>query len=89
MRELARYISVGIVLSAFLAAAIVGCTSSAPEPTPDVQAVIEAAVAKALPTATPTPPPDIDATVSAAMADRGGPYRHARTNSHSHAFSYT
>ena len=68
MRDVARYISIGIVLSAFLAAAVAACTSRAPEPTPDVQASVEAAVAKAFPKVTPAPAPDIDATVTAAMA---------------------
>ncbi len=68
MRKVARNISIGIGLSAFLAAGITACTSSAPEPTPDVQASVEAAVAKVLLTARPTPTPDIDATVQAAMA---------------------
>ena len=67
MPKVARNISIGIVLSAFMAAGVAACTSSVPEPTPDVQAAVEAAVAKALPTATPTPTPDIDATVSAAI----------------------
>ena len=68
MRDVARYIGIGIVLSAFLAAAVAACTPSDSEPTPDVQATVEAAVAKALPTATLTPTPNIDATVTAAMA---------------------
>ena len=68
MREIVRYASAGIVLSACLAAAVAACTSSEPEPTPDIQATVDAAVAEALPTATPTSPPNIEATVKAAVA---------------------
>ena len=38
-----------------------------PTPTTDLPAMVEAAVARALPTETPTPTPDIDATVEARM----------------------
>ena len=84
MRELARYISIGIALCAFLAVGVAACTSSAPEPTPDVQAVVEAAVAKALPTVAPTSTPDIDATVRCCNGRNcgGRPDRRPRTNSY-------
>ena len=39
-----------------------------PSATLDIEATVEAAVAKAIPTETPTPPPDIDATVTAGIA---------------------
>ena len=39
-----------------------------PSATLDIEATVEAAVAKAIPSETPTPPPDIDATVTAGIA---------------------
>ena len=67
MREFFRYTGLGIVLSAFLAAIVAACTSRDSEPTPDLQASVEAAVAEALPTVDPTPTPNVDATVAAAL----------------------
>ena len=59
------------LLAAFVTIAamwLAGCGGSpAPEPTPDIAATVEAAVAMALPTATPTPPPDVEATVAAGV----------------------
>ena len=47
---------------------LAGCGGPAPaEPTPDIEATVQAAVAMALPTATPTPQPDIEATVAAGV----------------------
>ena len=54
--------------SIFAALWLAGCGGSpAPEPTPDIAATVEAAVAMAMPTATPTPEPDIEATVAAGV----------------------
>ena len=72
---LARYGSTGSRAWGLLAIAAVfatlwlaGCGgSSAPQPTPDIGATVEAAVAMAMPTATPTPEPDIEATVAAGV----------------------
>lgn len=66
MRRFALNIVFVIAFTAILATAVAACTRSALEPTPDIQASVEAALAEALPTATPTP--NIDATVAAAMA---------------------
>ena len=43
-------------------------TDRATEPTPDVDALVRAAVEQAMPTATPLPTPDIEATVAAKVA---------------------
>ena len=67
MRRFALNIVLVIAFAAILATAVAACTRFAPQPTPDIQATVEAAVAKALPTATPTPTPNIDATVAAAI----------------------
>ena len=72
---LARYVSTvsgawGLLATAAVFAALwlVGCGGSpAPQPTPDIAATVEAAVAMAMPTATPTPEPDIGATVEAGV----------------------
>ena len=44
-----------------------GVLAPAPEPTPDIAATVEAAVAMAMPSETPTPEPDIAATVEAGV----------------------
>ncbi len=52
----------------FAALWLVGCGGSpAPQPTPDIAATVEAAVAMAMPTETRTPEPDIEATVAAGV----------------------
>ena len=56
------------MMAVFAALWLVGCGGSpAPEPTPDIAATVEAAVAMAMPTATSTPPPDVEATVAAGV----------------------
>ena len=47
---------------------LTGCGGSPDsQPTPDIEATVQAVVAMALPTATPTPQPDIEATVAAGV----------------------
>ena len=47
---------------------LAGCGGSTDsQPTPDIEATVQAVVAMALPTATPTPQPDIEATVAAGV----------------------
>ncbi len=55
-----------ITLVALLVAA--ACTQTPSTPTPNIEATVQAAVEKALPTATDTPQPDFQATVHAGIA---------------------
>ena len=62
-----RYDSVlFLVLVAPLLFWTVACAQpTPPEPTPDIEATVQSAIAMAMPTATPTPTPDVEATVEA------------------------
>lgn len=55
-----------ILLAALLAVA--ACTQAPPTPTPNIEATVQSAIEKALPTATDTPEPDFQATVHAGVA---------------------
>ena len=60
-RPLARVV---VAFAAFLLA--MGCAQTPPaEPTPDIEAIVQAAVAKAMAAETPVPTPDVRATVQA------------------------
>ena len=63
--RLRALLAVPVVAAALWLAGCGGSTDS--QPTPDIAATVEAAVAMALPTATPTPQPDIEATVAAGV----------------------
>ena len=63
-----RFKSVIALLAAVMVVATAACAGAPPEPTPNIDATVEARVKQERATETPEPTPNIDATIEAGIA---------------------